>query len=654
MISSKLKYLILLVLLSCSSAVWSQMILDTLNLMEFEVLGSRTLHRETFNKTKIDSISKKEYDHLSLDDLLSAGAPVFIKNYGRGAASSISLRGSGASHTQVLWNGFNINSPMMGQSDLSQIPNFFFDEVSIAYGGGALAHTPGAIGGSVSINSGPSDKKLPVLQVEQLVGSFSTLSTHLSVNLGNEVFQSSSRFLYLDSENDFSYYNDAILPASEMKRENAQYGRYGFSQQFSYQPNNKHELVLTSWNQWNERNIPQIMTNVDKSGSHDEYQNDFSSRTVLSWKYHKKNNLVSIKSAYFIEKQHYFLSTADKDISAPIPIFDTDNTSKSILVKSFYQRTLPKLWVLSAGLDLSQYIVQSESYAEDKQRKQLDFNLKVRKQFLNRIIFESVVRSQWVDQRPLTFMPYLGLNYRVLSGKELFLKFSMAYNQKLPSLNDLYWVPSGNENLKTEKALLIDGGMSFETMLGSHLKLNLEASAYYSDIDDWIQWAPSSFGFFTPQNLQSVVARGLEIQSGFNTRINQLKIEGVLQYAYTRTTDESAQAQQDGYAGRQLIYIPVHTMNAFVYVDYYGFSLRWHLDIVGKRTTSYNDSESLNNSLPTHHIHKVSLGKGIHLQKLDLALKFRVNNVFDQDYQVLALRPMPGRNYEIILSLAIH
>ncbi|MCW5920641.1 MAG: Plug domain-containing protein, partial [Bacteroidetes bacterium] len=82
----------------------------------------------------IDSISLKQFNTESLSDLLSAESGVIIKNYGPGSLASSTIRGGNANQTAVIWNGFNINNPMLGQTDLSVIPEFFADKISMQYG----------------------------------------------------------------------------------------------------------------------------------------------------------------------------------------------------------------------------------------------------------------------------------------------------------------------------------------------------------------------------------------------------------------------------------------------------------------------------------------------------------------------------------------
>ena len=166
--------------------VKAQMIFDTLQLSELEILGKKTDYYKTVKQTTIDTLIKQESDYQSLGEILGVYTPVYVKSYGRGALSTASFRGTSASHTQVYWNDFVINSPMLGQLDFSLIPNSFIDEVELFYGGGSLIKSNGALGGGVSLKNSSGFSKSPLLSIEQAVGSFGYVSTAAGINLGNE------------------------------------------------------------------------------------------------------------------------------------------------------------------------------------------------------------------------------------------------------------------------------------------------------------------------------------------------------------------------------------------------------------------------------------------------------------------------------------
>ena len=93
-------------------------VLLTDNKLSDWTIGASVLH--------LDSTLER-YKGQDLGSVLSQETHVRIRNYG--ALSSSSIRGAGAAHTQVVWNGLFLNSPMNGLYDLSLMPLFFIQNI---------------------------------------------------------------------------------------------------------------------------------------------------------------------------------------------------------------------------------------------------------------------------------------------------------------------------------------------------------------------------------------------------------------------------------------------------------------------------------------------------------------------------------------------
>ena len=114
------------------------------SLREFVVWGHRPMRAIGVQKTRLDSVALKENIALSMADVLTFNSSVFVKSYGRATLSTVSFRGTSPSHTQVTWNGMQINSPMMGMTDFSTIPSFFIDKAELMHGSSAVTATAAA------------------------------------------------------------------------------------------------------------------------------------------------------------------------------------------------------------------------------------------------------------------------------------------------------------------------------------------------------------------------------------------------------------------------------------------------------------------------------------------------------------------------------
>ena len=122
---------------------------------EAAVVARRPLGEIGQQKTELDSAALKLTVSQSMADVLTFNSSIFVKQYGRGSLSTVSFRGTAASHTQVTWNGMKINSPMLGMTDFSMIPSFFTDKASLLHGSSSLAVASGGLGGAVLLATEP-------------------------------------------------------------------------------------------------------------------------------------------------------------------------------------------------------------------------------------------------------------------------------------------------------------------------------------------------------------------------------------------------------------------------------------------------------------------------------------------------------------------
>ena len=122
---------------------------------EVNILAPRRLSDTGIQRTTLDTTVLHQNVALSMSDILTQHSSLFIKSYGRATESTAEFRGTSPSHTQVLWNGLKINSPMLGTVDFSTIPSYFVDQASLLHGASSLVLTGGGLGGAVDLATQP-------------------------------------------------------------------------------------------------------------------------------------------------------------------------------------------------------------------------------------------------------------------------------------------------------------------------------------------------------------------------------------------------------------------------------------------------------------------------------------------------------------------
>ena len=627
------------------STLKSQAIYDTLQLIELEVFASIDNIKSPTKVTTIDSIQRNDMNLHDIGELLASFTPVFVKSYGRGAVSTVSFRGTGASHTKVIWNGFDINSPMLGQTDFSTIPVSLFDEIELRYGGSSLTEVSGALGGSVNLGSRKSYNSGNKFELHQSVGSFNTFMTSANVLLSGKKFGSKTHFSRQSSKNDFSYFNNAVIPHKEMKQENADYRNIGFTQQLDFRINDNQLISFVSWNQWNDRNIPPIMTNVNKGGNHKEWQTDFFTRNTASWSFTKDQTRIEIKGAYFFEDINYNLETSDT-LGNTITSIESKNQVSSYSFFGKLEIPISELFQFVAGSKYVNQKVNSNNYDDYKTRIVSSNYLALNGNY-GKFRSELLFRLEVADSKLNPIMPMLGVSYKP-TDEELYFRVNVSRNFNLPSLNDLYWYPGGNDSLLPEESIEGEVSADYATNITTNHSVVIRATAYYSVVENWIVWQPGDFRYWSPQNVAIVHSNGVELSLKYSGTYKKINFSLLGEYAYTRATQRNGD-----YEAAQLMYVPKNTFNSFLSIERNGIYINWGIQYTGERTTTLNPDDHYSEPLPAYTINNFTLGKRTYFKKTGVDLRFKVYNIFNTKYQAILWRAMPGRNFEISLNVKI-
>jgi iron complex outermembrane receptor protein len=631
--------------------VSAQNITDTtFTLQQVEINAEKPLAEKGVIKTSIDSVIIRESLDASLSVLLSKHSPVFIKTYGQGALATASFRGTAASHTQVEWNGMNINSPMLGQVDFSMIPVYFIDELELFHGGSSLQNGSGALGGSVLVNSKPAwDTSLSATFI-QTIASFDTYESFIKVRGGTDRFFFDFRAYHEQSENDFRFYNNATGLENYEKQRNADYSKNGAMLNSWYRPNNRNLFSLHLWGQLAKRNLPPIMSY--QGSGRDEQQQDTEFRIAGKWKNYGKNYKSEFSSGFTKTRLDYYLAN-----ETPLGLFinyDSESQIKSFYNKYKFDYSFSSKTILTASLNYNHHeanIFDKKALSGyDATRNETGVSLNLHHEFSKSFAAFCLVRLDYVDKEFTPLMPSAGFEYQVFRKLPLSLTANFTRNYHQPTLNDLYWLPGGNPDLKPEQGYTGDIALEYTISKDSSLYLNTGIGGYLSHISDWIIWRPGEFRYWQAENIKQVYARGIEYTLAAKGTVNKLGWGVFGNFAYTKTTNETESLSGDNSAGKQLMYIPLFKANLMTELSHRNFIFNYSIAFTGERYTT-SSNENTRHSLPAYTLHDVSLGKKVMLNKWEAEIQFKVDNLFNIDYQAILWRAMPGRNYKVLIRL---
>ena len=600
-----------------------------------EVSANRSTTFSSGNKTEtIDSTTLSRYSTNNLADLLANESQVFVKSYGLGSSAVTSFRGAGASHTAVLWNGFNIQSPMLGLLDVSLVPANFINDIQLQYGGAGALWGSGAVGGTIQLNNRAQFNRGISISATTSWGSFSDQQQQASIEISKKRFVSSIKFFNHDAKNDFPFINTAQYGKPEQKQSNAELKQYGLLQENYFQINAHQTLNTHFWYQSSDRNIPPSMTE-NKSIAN---QKDGCYRATSEWKRTGEKITLLARFAYFDEWLNYKDSTIHED---------SKSRSKVAIGEVESRFGISKFDLINIGINNTYSEASTPDYLKNPTENRSALFASYKIHTLNNS-WNAVLsaRQEIIKNKEIPFTESIGIEGKLL--KSFLIKGNIAKHYRLPTFNDLYWAGAGakgNPNLKPEN------GWSEEISLihkYNYQKMDwlVGATVFNRTINNWIIWLPDQYNSWSPNNVLQVWSRGLEYKLAINYTIEKFKIQLSGMYNYVLSTNEKSTTTGDVSVGRQLIYVPLQNAQGGLLVSYKGTSFSYTQVYTGYRYTTSDNSAFLK----PYTIGNINLAQIIKLNKTKIKVFAQLNNIWQETYQVMEYRAMPLFNYQFGLS----
>jgi len=589
---------------------------------------------------QIDSQTLQNYQSQSLAELLACQSLISVKTYGPGGVAGISLRGGGSHHASVIWNGINIQSPMLGELNFSTLPVSFIDKAYIQYGGSTTLFGSGTATGGIHM--------LDVLYLDG--GLQADISTYTGINhpysessrigISNNVhsakisyskkrWASSLKFFIQNNKNDFEYCNIEKTNGPYEKQEHASYSQFGISQSNKIILTGKSMIGTDLWLLQHHSEVPSLMSNYEPGISN---QKDRNMMYSMYYKYFGTRLKVKIQTGGFYNQILY----EDSLLNPPV----TDNKSFSIVNIGEFSYDLLTSLKLGFILEYKNERGLSEYYDGWKTRNIISpvFSILYKNQLLTIV---ANVRKENVDGNFIPLVYSFGLDLKLFS--ELHLKGSLSKNYTLPTFNNLYWEYDGFSEGNPD--LLPETGWSYETGIYHTLKrnnffFNTSAVLFQNNISNWIQWLADSGDVWKPQNIMEGVTKGIELDACATTKFSQIKIALKGRYGYTlaevlKSSEESIQP------GRQMFYIPKHQGYGSMIITYKNFLVEYTQNFAGKRNFDHAGG-----TLDAYTIGNLIQQYTIPIQKRIKIVAFaKINNLWNTQYQIKHSYATPLRQY---------
>ena len=609
----KHRFLFIVVVL-CALTTAAQ--IDTLQVLPEVILSDSKLKNHSVG-IALEKISDStiQRSRTALTEVLRANSTIYFRENGPGGVASASFRGTNAAQTAVVWNGININSQLTGQSDFNTLSSKNYDQLDVRVGGGSIIYGSGAVGGSVHLGNDIRFNKGLSTTVTAGYGSFDTQIATAKTQFSNTNFYIDAGLDYQRSENDFDY-----LDTDNQFNENGQYDNLNAIFNMGYLLKNKgdrtHLLKLHHNTYVGNRNFSGTLT----APSNDGYE-DRNTRTLAIWENLGTRFNGKLRAAHIFEQFRYFANNQTDD----------NDLGKSIRYLANYEATykLDRKKELTVIGEVNHISAAGASIVSTT-RNQGSIVALWKQQLTNQFTYEIQARQELVEGFDSPFL--LGAGFDYAFAKAYTLTFNASKNYRIPTFNDAYWSGPGavgNPDLKPETSIQAEIGLK-----RTRKNLTLGLRGFYINTDDLIQWQPNLSGIWSPINIADSEHYGIEGALDYTAIMGSHKVTTTAQYAYTQAEDVAR--------GKQLIYVPAHKAILGIAHNYGRLSSYVQTTFVDRVFTTTDNTAQVDGYAIAHIGTSYDI---LHKQGTKLQVMARVNNLFNTNYQTVAFRPNPGRNF---------
>jgi len=356
---------------------------------------------------------------------------------------------------------------------------------------------------------------------------------------------------------------------------------------------------------------------------------------MVNYDLDRKRNKIFITGALMVNRLDYL---------NPVAAIDSRNLSRIVYLRTGTEMSIFEYSKLKVILNEELSLINSVNYSSNTSRSSTSLTLSLEPHIPGRFSTILLVR-EILDRNKLLIPDFsAGLQMKLLKSGNHFLKANLSRNSKIPALNDIYWVPGGNPELKNEYAFISELSYEVNSRISSYMVLTSEISFFRNDIKDMIQWRPGAFSYWTADNIRRVNTSGLETSLSLNYRHESLSAAFNAAYYFTKASDVTTETSD-----KQLMYVPENQINGALQIIYKIFYSTWQANYTGRRYIAVDNSKYL----PGYLNNSLSTGFRIKLKENLLDINLGVDNIFNVGYQSVAYYPQPGRSYSLKLLIQL-
>ncbi len=655
-------YISLLGGLCCIAEASAEEPIDSLHTIEEVVVIGHTVHREIIPVQSLAGDQLHKLSSHNVADALRYFSGIQIKDYGGvGGLKTVNIRSMGTNHVGVFYDGIELGNAQNGTVDLGRFSLDNMESVTLYNGQKSAIFQPAKdFGSSGSIYLQTRTPRFEEGVTHHVKATFKTGSFGLAnpallweQRLSDRVSSSfSAEYLYSSGRYKFTYrmqegYDTTAVrrngDVNAMRIEGGLFGQVdrGYWRAKAYFYNS-------------ERGYPGAVVRNKFSHEDRQWDTNFFVQGVYK-KYFASWYSLMMNAKYAYDYLHY-LADPNKDES----LMYTNNRyyqHETYFSAANHFKIFP-WWEANFSVDYQFNLLDADlrDFAYPRRHTVLAalatsmrFNrVEIQASLLETFVHDQTRGNTMSDKQKLT--PAVFVSWRPFKEAGLSLRAFYKRIFRMPTLNDLYYTFVGNVNLDPEYTTQYNVGATYShTFANKWLRsIEVQADFYYNEVENKIVATPTSNFFrWTMVNLGNVEIRGVDLALQTDWTIGKdFLLTGRVNYTYQRAQDFTDPTSE--FYGGQIPYIPWHSGSAVVNAAWKSWELSYSFIYTGERYSSQANIP-YNYQLPWY-TSDLSAAKSWRIGNNELKTTLEVNNLFNQQYEVVACYPMPGINFKVIVQ----
>lgn len=580
----------------------------------------------------IDSSLLQQYSMQQLSQLLAEQSSVFVRSYGINGIATLNFRGASSAQSQVLWNGIPLNSASIGATDISLLSTNQFNRVRLIYGGSSSLLGSGNVGGALLLEN---DWDIPDTlryraKLAMEYGSFGQFRTNFRQTYHRGRWMAGMNLNGRAAQNNFAFTD---LQGKHVQLSHAALGAGSLMAQSAYAWSDSSFIRAALWAQQYYREIPAALFEPVSA----KVQRDDALRALLHAQAARSTHIWYGKVSASRERMRYEDS---------LIVLHSDNTVQQVYSEFGWRKSFGAAGTLLLFTPLMYAKAQADHDTVSRGQWRVALAAAYSKEcFQHKLILNASARLEKTGEHQFV-LP--GLNVSWQAFRNLKWRANLQRSYRLPTLNELYFVPGGNPQLKPEQGWSADAGFRLDLPVSARLSLHQESSVFARKIHDWIFWFGGAI--WTPHNIATVYSRGVETINTLSFRVSEsLSFWTGLNTSFVLATTLSSYQPGDGSIGKQIPYSPRYHGQANIGFSWKQFRLNYNHTYTGYRFITVDESAYLS----PYHTGNIYLSWACSSGRYSMSLSAFAGNVWNASYQVVGGRPMPGRNAGLGLGLSL-